>query len=232
MTGVVSVIIPVFNAERFVREAIDSVFAQTGRPLEIIVVDDGSTDGTANAVRACEEAEVRYVAQANAGPQVARNHGVRLAQGDFIAFLDADDIWEPAKLEVQLTQFAENAALDCSFTRTRLFWEPELKEDEARHRASGDVEVDGFCFSTMLVRRSLFDRVGPFDPELKHAGAGDWFGRARELGARIESVEAVLVRRRLHAANLSRNARFESRDEWLNMAAELLRRKRQERGGA
>jgi glycosyltransferase involved in cell wall biosynthesis len=103
----VSVIIPAYNAERYLIEALDSVRAQGHRPLEVIMVDDGSTDGTAGVV--AQYPDVRYVYQANRGPAAARNAGLRLAQGDLIAFLDADDVWSDDKLAVQLTLLSARA---------------------------------------------------------------------------------------------------------------------------
>jgi glycosyltransferase involved in cell wall biosynthesis len=108
MSGpLVSVVIPAHNAERFIDEAIDSVLEQAHQRLEVVVVDDGSTDGTAARVRAYGD-QVRYVHQTNAGVGAARNRGLALAAGDYIAFLDADDVWHPEKLEVELEIAARN----------------------------------------------------------------------------------------------------------------------------
>jgi len=107
MSGLVSVVIPAYNSERFVDEAIESVLRQSHQRIEVIVVDDGSTDGTAARVRAYGD-RVRYFHQANAGAGTARNRGLALATGDYIAFLDDDDVWQPEKLEVQLEIAARN----------------------------------------------------------------------------------------------------------------------------
>ena len=100
----VSCIVPVYNGERYLREALDSILAQTYRPLEIIVADDGSADGTAGVVATFGD-QVRYVRQHNQGPSSARNLGIRVPTGDFIAFLDADDLWHPEKLARQIARF-------------------------------------------------------------------------------------------------------------------------------
>src|SRR6266852_6361254 len=103
----VSVIIPAYNAERFIDETLESVFKQTHDHLELILVDDGSTDGTGAQVRAYGD-RVRFIRQVNAGAGAARNRGLEVATGDYIAFLDADDLWRPEKLEVQLEIAARN----------------------------------------------------------------------------------------------------------------------------
>ena len=99
--GLISCVIPVFNGERYLGEALESVLAQSYQPLEVIVVDDGSTDETAEVARRYGE-RVRYVWQPNAGETAARNLGLTAAHGEFIAFLDADDVWDSEKLERQI----------------------------------------------------------------------------------------------------------------------------------
>ena len=111
----VSVIIPSYNCEPFLAEAIESVFAQTYRPKEVIVVDDGSTDQTAAIARSYKE--VQYIYQANQGPAIARNNGIATARGDFIAFIDHDDMWLPNKLEVQIEYLLEHPYVGLSICR-------------------------------------------------------------------------------------------------------------------
>src|SRR6478672_2666674 len=103
----VSVIMPVYNGAAFVSRAIDSVLRQTVRDLELIVVDDGSTDDTREVVTAITDSRLRYIHQQNRGPSVARNNGIRAASAEWIAFLDSDDYWLPTKLEAQLARARE-----------------------------------------------------------------------------------------------------------------------------
>src|SRR5664280_1650862 len=110
----VSVVIPTYNRLAYLREALDSVLAQTRAADEILVVDDGSTDGTEAAISALP-APVRYLRQQNAGPAAARNHGLREAKGDWIAFLDSDDLWVPEKLEAQMDFLERNPAVELLF---------------------------------------------------------------------------------------------------------------------
>lgn len=124
MTPLISVVIPAYNAEAFIGEALESVMAQSYRPLEVIVVDDGSTDNTGGVVeqfagKAAAEFEVRYVRQQNGGPSRARNAGIKAAQGEFIALLDADDQWCQSKLQLQMELFERNESIDLVFCNVR-----------------------------------------------------------------------------------------------------------------
>ena len=121
----ISVVIPVYNGERYIGEAIKSVLAQKHRPLEIIVIDDGSTDGTAKIIQQFGD-PVQYHYQPNAGLGATRNAGATIAKGEFLAFLDADDLWVSNKLQLQLQQFEEDSSLEISFGNVSQFHSPEL----------------------------------------------------------------------------------------------------------
>jgi len=226
----ISCIVPVFNGERYLKEALDSIRAQTYRPLEILVVDDGSTDGTA-AVVATYDDQVRYLRQENAGPAAARNLGLSAIRGEIVAFLDADDLWHQEKLSRQIARFEARPGLDMCLTQAQNFWIPELREFGARHRDHPGfreiLEVHSLC--TLLVWRSLFDTVGDFNPEFSAGEDTDWFLRTFEHGAVMESLPDVLMYRRWHRGNLSWRA-FASdaqmRDVRLQLAKARLDRRR------
>ena len=131
--ALVSCVIPVYNGARFVAESIESVLAQAYRPLEVIVVDDGSTDGTEDVLAAFGD-RIRVFFQPNAGAAAARNRGVAEARGGWLTFQDADDLWAPDKLERQMECFRRNPELDLCFGYLQNFWEPELREIEERAR--------------------------------------------------------------------------------------------------
>ena len=201
--SLVSCIVPVFNGERYLGEALESILAQTYRPREIIVVDDGSTD-TTPAVAALYGDRVLYVRQDNAGAPSARNRGLSLARGEFVAFLDADDLWRSEKLQRQIRQFESRPELDLSVTYLQNFWVAELKDEETRfkgHRLSEP--VPGYVTQTLLARRSAFDRIGLFNESLKVGDPTDWFLRAAERGLATEMLSDVLVDRRMHESNMS-----------------------------
>ena len=202
----ISCVIPVFNGARFLAEALDSVLAQTLAPAEIIVVDDGSTDATP-AVAAAYGERITYIRQANAGPAAARNCGIALAQSEMIAFLDADDLWLADKLERQTARFAARPELEISITHVRNFWIPELRAEEEAHRGQGIARpaIPGYVAQTTLARRAVFDTVGMFDPQRRVSEDTDWFARATDRGAVLELLSDVLVLRRLHHDNISRN---------------------------
>ncbi len=213
----VSCIVPVFNGERFLREAIESILAQTYPCLEVIVVDDGSTDGTSSVVASLGE-RVTYVRQDNAGPATARNRGIREARGEFVAFLDADDLWLDTKIAKQIARFQARPELAYGVTLTQNFWEAEAQEEEERlagHRRSAP--IPGYVTQTLLVRREWLEATGGFNTSLAHGDAADWFQRADAAGAKGELLDEVLTRRRMHSANRSRIHAARSRDEFLRM---------------
>jgi glycosyltransferase involved in cell wall biosynthesis len=203
----ISCVIPVFNGARYLAEALESVFAQTLAPVEIIVVDDGSTDATPEvAGRYCER--IIYIRQDNAGPAAARNLGIARARCDWIAFLDADDLWLADKLERQAGRLVARPELEISITHVRNFWIPELRAEEeaSRDHHISRPAIPGYVAQTMLARRAVFDTVGMFDPRLRVSEDTDWFARASDRGAVLELLPEVCVLRRLHHDNVSRNA--------------------------
>jgi glycosyltransferase involved in cell wall biosynthesis len=212
-SALISCIVPVFNGERYLGETLDSILAQTYRPLEIIVVDDGSTDGTA-AVAARYDQRIHYLRQPNAGEAKARHSGLSAARGEFIAFLDADDLWHPDKLTRQIFRLSERPDIDLCFTCFQNFWVPELADEERRyHRQPLSQAQSAWSISTFLSHRSAFSKFGTFiDDDSWPAGGTSmlWYLRAAERGAVIEVLPEVLMYRRFHSANLSRTNVVES----------------------
>ena len=157
--SLVSCIIPVYNGERFLGEAIDSILAQTYKPTEIIVIDDGSTDGTPDVI-AEYAGHVASARQVNAGAPTARNYGISLAQGEFLAFLDADDLWHEEKLTIQLDRFDNRPELDYCLAHMQNFWMKELDEEAQRFQNHPLAKPQPGTISTFVIRRSSFDQVG------------------------------------------------------------------------
>lgn len=222
----ISCIVPVFNGERYLQETLDSVLEQTYAAIELIVADDGSSDGT-RAIVASYGQRVHYVRQQNAGHAAARNLGLGVARGAFVAFLDADDLWHPEKLERQMGRFRALPKLDVSVTFVQNFRSPELAADggydDDPALARG---VPGYRSVTLLARRAVFHTVGNFDPDLKHGNDTDWFLRAADSGAEIELMPDVLVYRRLHDSNRSRLLAGASRLEYVRIVKASLDRRR------
>jgi glycosyltransferase involved in cell wall biosynthesis len=226
----VSCIVPVSNGERYLREALDSILAQTYRPTEIIVADDGSTDGTAALVADYGD-KLRYLFQPNAGTAAACNLGLQAAQGDFIGFLAADDLWHRDKLMRQMERFDARPEIGLCVSHVQNFWIPELKEEAEQfrnHRIS--LPLPGYVPQALLARRAVFETLGKFNGALRHADATDWFLRAADHGTIIELLPEVLVYRRLHQSNLSRQMASTSREEYLQLVKATLHRRRRETG--
>lgn len=220
----VSAIINVYNGERYLAEAIDSVFAQTHRPLELIVVDDGSDDGTAEVAKAYGS-KLRYVYQPRGGIGAARNRAVELAQGEYLAFLDADDRFTPDKLERQLAAFDADPELEMVFGHMNEFVSPELDSQAAARIRPPVQDVPWRMTNLMLVKRDSFFRAGLFSTELKVGVGVDWYAHAVEAGLK-ELVPPVLVlERRLHSAN-NGILQAESRGQYVHVLKAALDRRR------
>jgi glycosyltransferase involved in cell wall biosynthesis len=221
----ISCIVPVFNGERYLAEALDSILAQTWRPIEVIVVDDGSTDGTAQ-VAIGYGSKVLYIHQSNAGPPAARNRGLDAAAGQFIAFLDADDLWHEDKLARQMARFAAHPELDLCSAHMENFWVPDMIREEDRLGEGGLAKTEPGATPAIIARRALFDRIGYFDAALTHRNAMDWLSRAEDAGAVMETLPDVLVYRRIHRNNMSWHRGDDDRDQLLRAVKTVLDRRR------
>lgn len=222
----ISCVVPVYNGEVFLSEALDSILAQDHRPIEIVVVDDGSTDNTAKLV-AEYGAEVRYLWQENSGPVVARNLGISSSRGEFVSFLDADDLMAGNKLSRQWSAMADRPEIDYVVCYIQNFWVDELAEERESYRDHPRAApIPGYTTAGLLARRDAFDRVGLFDPDVQHSDSTDWFLRANTKGLRGELLDEVLVRRRIHPGSRSRRWRQRSTDEFLRLAKRSADRQR------
>ncbi len=220
----VSVIIPVYNCEDYLAEAIESVLAQSYQPLDVNVVDDGSTDRSAVVARGFAS-PVRYYFQPNGGIGAARNRGTELARGSFFAFLDADDRWVEDKLERQMAAFEADPALDIVFGHVRQFHSPELPEGlKERTRIPADL-MPGCCPSAMVVRRDAFFRVGPFETHWRVGEFMNWYVRAIEAGLRVMMLSDQVVWRRVHLTNHGIHQR-KAITEWVQILKASLDRRR------
>ncbi len=207
----VSVVIPTCNAGPLVTQAIDSVLAQTVAPCQIIVVDDGSTDDTASRLARYGE-RITCVRQSRSGPSVARNRGVGLAVGQWVAFLDADDVWQPRKLELQLKALAYHS--DAGVIGAGNFTIPastfpkvgDVSEDSVRTcRWEGLIINCYFATSSVLIRRDLLNEVGLFDPDLPGSEDRDLWCRLSER-AKVVYLDLLLVGMTNTHGSLSKNA--------------------------
>jgi glycosyltransferase involved in cell wall biosynthesis len=232
MNPAVSVVVATYNYGHFLPEAVESVLGQTLRPLELIVIDDGSTDGTAAALRPyLADPRVYYQRLEHAGQAAAKNAGLRRAQAPLVAFLDADDVWLPAKLARQVALFRGDPALGMVYTRRWLIDELGQRLEYRQPRLYRGWVLDPLfrtnfvCFSSAMVRRDVLDDVGLFDEGLSLAIDYDLWLRVA-LRYRFDYVDAPLVKYRTGHESLS--CRTEER---LAAVTRIMGRFLDERGG-
>jgi glycosyltransferase involved in cell wall biosynthesis len=191
----VSVIVPIYNGERHLGAALESVFAQDYHPFEVIVVDDGSEDGSAAVARSFPA--VRYLRQANQGPAAARNAGTAAARGEFIAFHDADDLMAPNKLSAQVDYLLAHPAVGCVLTRYEAFFEDGIDQADWLKRYPAP-EAGRVHPMSGLVRRSALAQVGGFDPAYRVAEGMDLLFRMGAAGVEVTVLPQILMRYRVH----------------------------------
>jgi glycosyltransferase involved in cell wall biosynthesis len=182
----ISVLIPAYNAGQFIADALDSIVANNYPNIQIIVVDDGSTDDTEEKVR-FHPAQITLIQQGNQGANMARNRGLDAVQGEIIAFLDSDDMWTAHKISIQLP-LLKNADIVMGKASMMIHHQNEM------FRAN-------LCAS--LFRKSAFDTVGYFAEDLPYSDDRDWMFRAREIGLRMTTHDDVVHRHRRHDRNLT-----------------------------
>jgi glycosyltransferase involved in cell wall biosynthesis len=194
MKSFVSVIIPVYNCEKYLAAAIDSVLAQNYQPLEILIVDDGSTDNSAHIAQQYLPF-IQYHYQSNQGTAAARNYGIKLATGDLFAFLDADDLWLPNKLNQQILALTNNPQIEAVFTHAC----------ESKNPTQIDINtaIPGYLPSTMLIDRVAMNRIGEFSSDWQVAEWGHWYMRAQSANLATLMLPNLLAIRRIHAENKS-----------------------------
>jgi glycosyltransferase involved in cell wall biosynthesis len=224
MMPLISVMIGVYNAEPYLAEAIESVLAQDYVPLELIVVDDGSNDGSAAVAKSFPQ--VNYFFQENAGNGAARNRAVEAATGDLFAFVDADDRFTPGKLTLQKAALDADPALDMVFGHVREFLSPELDEEtRSALRPPAPEPMPWTAPNLMLIRRESFLRVGPFSTTFRVGVTVDWFARASEAGLRYVVLPEVVLERRLHTQNNGLRERG-ARTQYLDVIRAAMERRR------
>jgi glycosyltransferase involved in cell wall biosynthesis len=220
----ISVVIPVYNGAEFISSAIRSVLRQTLPASEVIVVDDGSTDGSADIALEFG-APVKVLRLPHQGGAAALNAGLAEANGDLLAFLDADDLWSEDKLGLQSAIITFDDSCDAVFGRVVQFFDMENRISEPREIDGTSESFVGAHKIAMLIRRFTFDRVGPFAPEAV-ADFPEWYARAVQSGIRVEFLEQVVAFRRIHRSNTTKSRRKMLERDYLRMARTLASRPR------
>lgn len=222
----ISVLIPCYNAARYVEEALLSAFSQEVDLHEVVVVDDGSTDGSADRVRAFSNC-VRVHRQANAGISGARNASLALATGDVMAFLDADDVWPDGSLGARIDALMTDDSIDYCYGRVEQFISPDVSPELASAHATAILDPrPARLAGSMLVRRRAFTRVGGFSSTFRLGETLDWVARADDLGIPSRSIPDLVLRRRLHVTNTGLMQQM-SQSDYLTVARAALARRRQ-----
>jgi len=224
----VSVIIPVYNGERYLSEAIESILVQDYRPIEVIVVNDGSTDNT-EAVAKRYGNDILYARQERRGPAAARNKGLHMSHGEVIGFLDADDLWSENKLSLQRARLEEGRSAEIIVGLSQPI--------KLRTGKDGNLMFekwhDPFCallLSAGLFRNSVFEKVGLFDETLHYGEDTDWFMRVREAGVLITIVHEVSLYYRRHESNMTLDSVARDRFFIQALKKSLDRRRREGQG--
>ncbi|HEY9693247.1 MAG TPA: glycosyltransferase family A protein [Oculatellaceae cyanobacterium] len=220
--SLVSVIIPVYNGELYLAEAIESVLAQTYQQIEIIVIDDGSTDRTAEIAQGFSL--VQYYYQSNSGTGTARNYGVNISQGEFLAFLDADDIWVENKLTLQMQAFKNHPELDIIFGQVQQFYSPGLPENMKNKIFCDRRLMPGCIPSAMLIKRNAFFHVGEFEGQWQTREFATWYIRATELNLTMLMLPELVTKRRIHQNNKGVKGEFIS--DYVKILKAYIDRKR------
>jgi len=221
--GLVSVVIPTFNAAAYVTETIDSVLAQDYPAVEIIVVDDESTDATLAAVVRFGEA-VRIIATPHRGLAATRNRGIAEARGEFLLHLDADDLLPLRSISRRI--WALQGSCDMVTGRLQCFISPELGDDMRRRFVLPDQPQQGHLPGASIIRAAAFRRFGKLDESFAVNADLEWWVRARDLGAQVLTIDDIVILRRIHGRNLSTQRRDEFAASQLRIIRGSLERRR------
>lgn len=220
----VSVVIPAYNAEHYLEETLKSVMQQDYRHLEIIVVDDGSKDQTSAIARklAKEDNRIQYVYQENQGVSAARNHGYRLSNGNYLGFLDADDIWLPENITLKFALIDKNKDVGLVHSDAMLIDEKGNSLHEVKAGQSGNLLDrmllwEGTCVhspGSILVKREVIEKIGGFDTELSTGADQEFFMRVA-ASYKIDRLPQVTWHYRIHQQNMHSNITLMERDTLL-----------------
>lgn len=225
-TRTLSVVIPVYNGERYIQECLESVLGQSLKPSEIIVVDDGSSDQTMELVRAASR-DILCLEQKRLGPAAARNRGVEAASGEYLAFIDADDLWTKEKLARQMSYLLGNPATDMVFGMMRQFFSPEADEAFKKRYACPDETAPGIHPGAILLKKETFLRIGFFDASLRMGEFIQWQARAQTLACVRHVLPDLVMLRRIHPANYGITHK-DLRKDYLTIAKTMLARKKEQ----
>ncbi len=222
MAPTVSVIIPAYNAAKYLAETIDSVINQSFEDIEILIIDDGSTDNTLEIANYYQKYDhrVRVISQSNQGVSATRNRGVREARGELIAFMDADDQWLLEKINVHVEHFSRRSDLGLSFARVEFMTSDGEATGVLSNSRLFELELQHFYYENLVItpsnavfRRAVFDEIGGFNQHLSGTEDAEIFLRTLFKGWKAEGIDAVLVRYRTVQGGVSSNL-YRMEEDW------------------
>jgi glycosyltransferase involved in cell wall biosynthesis len=190
--------------------------------MEIVLVDDGSTDDSVEKIKQIKDERIRIIRQENAGAATARNNGVKLATGEYIAFLDADDLWAPNKLKWQFEQLELHKDVNMIYGQVKEFYDAKVENIDKRGEEKTFV---GYSPIALLISKQDFLKVGEFQGKYKVAEFIDWYDRAKQLGLREIVLPQIVAYRRIHKGNLDRLHRADVK-QYVAVLKEALDRRR------
>lgn len=216
----ISVIIPTFNREKYILDAIQSVFNQTLKPTEIIVIDDGSTDNTKSLLTKFSDQIIYIKCKQNKGPGAARNLGIKNANCEYFSFLDSDDTWNPKTLAYLYQEFKKDSNLQMSFGQLQHHrWNVKSEEFEPDKTAS---YAPSMC--TALIQQEAFLKIGLFKETIRNFEDVEWLSRFMDSGLKIKMIKYVCLNYRIHGTNTYRNKNaHKNKDSDLSILFEILR---------
>ena len=221
----ISVIIPVFNGEKYLSEAIESVIDQGNNNMEIIIVDDASTDNSMRVAASFGSAVSIHKHSINRGAGAARTLGIDKSNGEFLSFLDADDFWDKEKQTNQLNYLETNPNIDMVFGMVEQFVSAELSIENQNRLRSELTKMPGFAAGAMLVRKETFLKVGWFDEKLELGEFIDWFSRAKDMGITHHMFDDIVLKRRIHTTNMGIKKHEHLKDYTAILRAALARKR-------
>ncbi|PIZ04604.1 MAG: glycosyltransferase family 2 protein [Gammaproteobacteria bacterium CG_4_10_14_0_8_um_filter_38_16] len=219
----VSVIIAVYNGEKYLADAIESVLAQTYSPIELIIVDDGSTDNSAAIAQRYSTAIYRYQ-KSNQGQPAAINVGLQIAMGSYLTFLDADDLYLPDKIEHQIAFLIANPEIDMVFGYIKQFLSPDLNMLEQKKFTCSEKILPGYLAASCLLSKKCAEKIGAFNEAQKMGSFIEWFMRAKEKNLKYTLLQNEVLHRRIHANNMSHLSKNAAHD-YLQLIKSTLRRR-------
>lgn len=220
----VSIVVPVFNGERYLAHALNSILAQTYTNWEILVVDNNSTDRSVEVAKRLSHVQILSEPQRGAG--AARNRGIQFSKGEILAFLDHDDILTPDKIETQVKALEEDPELDYTTAYQQVFLESGMERPKWVPPELLSGQMHNAHPMTLVARRRAFEVAGLFDPRYFVSEDMEWLARAKDRGLKSRVIERVLLYRRIHDANITHQIEA-SQERVLTALRESIARKKQ-----